>query len=112
MHFQVIFYFDRISCKLISFYCIVKEVITPNVKYCAPSFNLGPMPAIYSSIPIICYDTFLVILATAVLVKHLKEQKEIKMKPNTYVLMIVRYHIIYFVLRVPLCPVNSLKVLI
>lgn len=77
----------------------VKEVITPNVEYCAPSFNLGPMPAMYSSIPIICYDTFLLIVATAVLVKHLKERKEIKMKPNTYVLIIVRYHIIYFVLN-------------
>ncbi|KAG1739046.1 hypothetical protein EDB19DRAFT_871827 [Suillus lakei] len=77
----------------------VKEVITPNVKYCGPSFNLGPMPAIYSSIPIICYDTFLVVLAVAVLVKHLKERREIKLKPNTYVLLIVRYHIIYFVLN-------------
>ncbi|KAG0698201.1 hypothetical protein DFH29DRAFT_112558 [Suillus ampliporus] len=77
----------------------VKEVITPNAKYCAPSFNIGPMPAIYASIPTICYDIFLVVLATAILVKHLKEHREIKMRPNIYVLMIIRCHIIYFVLN-------------
>ncbi|KAG2144329.1 hypothetical protein DEU56DRAFT_791271 [Suillus clintonianus] len=77
----------------------VKEVITANIKYCAPSFNIGPMPAIYASIPIICYDIFLVVLSASFLVKHLKERKEIKMRPNIYVLLIVRCHIIYFVLN-------------
>ncbi|KAG2033219.1 hypothetical protein BDR03DRAFT_967993 [Suillus americanus] len=72
--------------------------ITPNMKYCAAAFHIGPMPAIYAFIPIICYDIFLVVLAIVVLVKHLKEQKELEMKPNTYVVMIVRYHVIYFVL--------------
>ncbi|KAG1874845.1 hypothetical protein F4604DRAFT_1955229 [Suillus subluteus] len=74
-------------------------VVTPNLKYCAASFHIGPMPAIYASIPIICYDIFLVVLAIVVLVKHLKERKELEMKPNTYVVMIVRYHVIYFILN-------------
>ena len=60
------------------------------------------MPAIYTSIPVICYDILLVVLAASTLVKHLKEQRKIKMRPNTYVLMIVRYHVIYFVLYVRL----------
>ncbi|KAG0709439.1 hypothetical protein DFH29DRAFT_231103 [Suillus ampliporus] len=77
----------------------VKEIITPDVKYCTLSFNMGPMPAIYASIPIICYDIFLVVLAAINLVKHLKERREIRMRPNIYVLMIVRCHIIYFVLN-------------
>ncbi|KAG0700770.1 hypothetical protein DFH29DRAFT_876344 [Suillus ampliporus] len=34
-----------------------------------------------------------------ILMEHLKEQRELKRKPNTYVLMIVRYHIMYFVLN-------------
>ncbi|OJA12811.1 hypothetical protein AZE42_09581 [Rhizopogon vesiculosus] len=78
----------------------VYEVVTPTAKYCTLSFNMGPMPAIYTSIPIICYDIFLVVLASATLVKHLKERRDIKIRPNTYVLLIVRYHIIYFVLNV------------
>ncbi|KAG1800183.1 uncharacterized protein BJ212DRAFT_1591543 [Suillus subaureus] len=57
------------------------------------------MPAVYASIPVICYDILLVVLAITVLGKHLKERKELKMKPNTYVVMIVRYHVIYFVLH-------------
>ncbi|KAG1734065.1 uncharacterized protein EDB91DRAFT_1147369, partial [Suillus paluster] len=57
------------------------------------------MPAIYASIPIICYDIFLVALAAVILVKHLKERKEVRMRPNIYVLFIVRCHIIYFVLN-------------
>ncbi|KAG2121038.1 uncharacterized protein F5147DRAFT_766902 [Suillus discolor] len=78
----------------------VQEIrITPNIKYCTAVFHTGPMPAIYASIPVICYDIFLVVLAIAVLKKHLKERKELKMKPNTYVVMIVRYHVIYFVLN-------------
>ncbi|KAG2035125.1 hypothetical protein BDR03DRAFT_1012819 [Suillus americanus] len=74
-------------------------IITPNMKYCTAFHHIGPMPAIYASIPIICYDILLVALAIAVLGKHLKERKELKMKPNTYVVMIVRYHVIYFVLN-------------
>ncbi|KAG1734037.1 uncharacterized protein EDB91DRAFT_619767 [Suillus paluster] len=77
----------------------VKEIITPQAKYCTSSFNMGPMPAIYASIPILIYDIFLVVLAVTILVKHLKERREIRMRPNIYVLMIVRYHIIYFVLN-------------
>ncbi|KAG2356589.1 hypothetical protein BDR07DRAFT_1463956 [Suillus spraguei] len=57
------------------------------------------MSAIYASIPVICYDIFLVVLAVAVLWKHLKERKEIQMKPNAYVVLIVRYHVMYFVLN-------------
>lgn len=74
-------------------------IITPNIKYCTGIFHIGPMLAIYASIPIICYDIFLLGLATAVLVKHLKERNELRMKPNAYVVMIVRYHVIYFVLN-------------
>ncbi|KAG1718415.1 hypothetical protein EDB19DRAFT_915915 [Suillus lakei] len=51
----------------------VIEIVTPNVKYCTSSFNIGPMPAIYASIPIICYDIFLVVLAAVILVRHLRE---------------------------------------
>ncbi|KAG1867929.1 hypothetical protein DFJ58DRAFT_768391 [Suillus subalutaceus] len=49
------------------------------------------MTAIYTSIPVICFDIFLV--------EAPKEQKELKTKPNTYVVMIVRYHVIYFVVN-------------
>jgi hypothetical protein len=77
----------------------VKEIVTPNVDYCTSSFNIGPMPAIYASIPIVSFDIFLVILAIVVLVRHLKERKEIQMRPNTYVVLIVRCHIIYFLLN-------------
>jgi len=77
----------------------VDEVVTPIATYCVFSFNMGPMPAIYTSIPIICYDIFLVVVATATLVKHLKERRSIKIRPNTYVLLVVRCHIIYFVLN-------------
>ncbi|KAG1888516.1 hypothetical protein F4604DRAFT_1674200 [Suillus subluteus] len=74
-------------------------IITPNVKYCTYFFHVGPLPAVYASIPVICYDIFLVVLAIAVLGKHLKERKELKIRPNAYVVMIVRYHVIYFVLN-------------
>ncbi|KAG1738976.1 hypothetical protein EDB19DRAFT_867050 [Suillus lakei] len=77
----------------------VKELITPNTKYCTFSFNIGPMPAIYTSIPIVCYDVFLVVLAVVILVRHFKDRREYKMRPNTYMMMIVRYHIMYFVLN-------------
>ncbi|KAG1874850.1 hypothetical protein F4604DRAFT_1955230 [Suillus subluteus] len=74
-------------------------IITPNIKYCTTFYHIGVMPALYASIPVICYDIFLVVLAIAVLRKHLKERKELEMKPNTYVVMIVRHHVIYFVLN-------------
>ncbi|KAG1734097.1 uncharacterized protein EDB91DRAFT_1084234 [Suillus paluster] len=77
----------------------VKEIVTENFKYCAVSFNIGPMPAIYATIPVISFDIFLAVLAVAIVVKHMKERKEVRMRPNTYVLMIVRYHILYFVLN-------------
>ncbi|KAG0709440.1 hypothetical protein DFH29DRAFT_231047 [Suillus ampliporus] len=95
---RVNLYLNQLSCKLTSG-CIVKEVTTTHAKYCTSSFNIGPMPAIYASIPIICYDIFLVILAAIILMKHLKERREFSMRPNVYVLMIVRCHIIYFVLN-------------
>ncbi|KAG2044712.1 hypothetical protein BDR03DRAFT_1003959 [Suillus americanus] len=74
-------------------------IITSNIKYCGAVFHIGPMTAIYASIPVICFDIFLVVLAIAVLRKHLKEQRELEMRPNTYVVMIVRYHVIYSVLN-------------
>ncbi|KAG1738979.1 hypothetical protein EDB19DRAFT_867705 [Suillus lakei] len=77
----------------------VQEIITPNATYCTMRFKIGPMPAIYTSIPIVCYDILLVIMAVATLVKHLREQRKIKMRPNTYMVMIVRYHIMYFALN-------------
>ncbi|KAG1734066.1 uncharacterized protein EDB91DRAFT_1084210 [Suillus paluster] len=77
----------------------VVEITYPHANYCTSSFNIGPMPAIYASIPIICYDIFLVVLAAVILVKHMKERREVRMRPNTYVVMIVRCHIIYFVLN-------------
>ncbi|KAG1811851.1 uncharacterized protein BJ212DRAFT_1579031 [Suillus subaureus] len=78
---------------------VQEVIITPNVKYCTATHHIGPMPAIYASIPIICYDILLVVLAMAVLGKHLKERKELRLKPSTYIVMIVRYHVIYFVLN-------------
>ncbi|KAG2345815.1 hypothetical protein BDR05DRAFT_89833 [Suillus weaverae] len=74
-------------------------IITPNIKYCTAFYHIGPMPAIYATLPVICYDIFLVILAIAILRKHLKEWKELNLRPNAYVLVIVRYHVIYFVLN-------------
>ncbi|KAG1771093.1 hypothetical protein EV702DRAFT_660855 [Suillus placidus] len=64
----------------------VKEIITADAKYCTFSFKMGPMPAIYTSIPVACYDTLLLILAAAKLVKHLKERKKINEfdKPNIF----------------------------
>lgn len=77
----------------------VKEIVTPNVNYCTSSFNIGPMPSIYVSIPIICFDIFLVVLAVLNLMKHLRERRRIQIKPNTYVVLIVRCHVIYFLLN-------------
>ncbi|KAG1771428.1 hypothetical protein EDD22DRAFT_569659 [Suillus occidentalis] len=74
-------------------------IITPDVKFCTASFHIGPMPAIYASIPVICYDILLVVLAIAALGKHLRERKELNMRPNAYVIVIVRYHVLYFVLN-------------
>ncbi|KAG1774167.1 hypothetical protein EV702DRAFT_549423 [Suillus placidus] len=74
-------------------------IITPNIKYCTAFYHIGPMPAIYASLPVICYDIFLVILAITILRKHLKEWKELNLRPNAYVVVIVRYHVIYFVLN-------------
>jgi hypothetical protein len=77
----------------------VKKITTPNARYCTLSVDARPMPAIYTFwILIVCYDIFLVALAAAILVKHLIERKIIKLKPNTYIIMIARYHIINFVL--------------
>ncbi|KAG1806984.1 uncharacterized protein BJ212DRAFT_776947 [Suillus subaureus] len=80
-------------------YTVQEIIVTPNVKYCTSFFHVGPMPAIYASIPVICYDIFLVVLAIAVLRRHLKERKELKIRSNAYLVMIVRYHVIYFVLN-------------
>ncbi|KAG1819150.1 uncharacterized protein BJ212DRAFT_74348 [Suillus subaureus] len=78
----------------------VQEIaVTPNIKYCTTVFHVGPMPAVYASIPIICYDIFLVVLAIIVLARHLRERKGLRMKPNAYVVMIVRYHVMYFILN-------------
>ncbi|KAG1808811.1 hypothetical protein EV424DRAFT_192189 [Suillus variegatus] len=77
----------------------MKEIITPNAKYCTLSFNIGPMPAIYTSIPIVCYDILLVVLAAAILVRHLKERRGIQPRANSYMILIVRYHILYFALN-------------
>lgn len=74
------------------------EITTPDVKYCTLSFNIGPMPAIYTSIPIVCYDILLVVLAVIILARHLKERREVHMRGNIYMVMIVRYHILYFAL--------------
>ncbi|KAG1908065.1 uncharacterized protein F5891DRAFT_225516 [Suillus fuscotomentosus] len=86
----------------------VKEVITPDATYCTLSFHIGPMLAIYTSIPIMCFDILLVILAVITLVKHFMEQRRIKMRPNTYMVMIVRYHILYFAL----CLTNQILLVI
>ncbi|KAG2057553.1 hypothetical protein BDR06DRAFT_183867 [Suillus hirtellus] len=86
----------------------VKEVITPDATYCTLSFHIGPMLAIYTSIPIMCFDILLVILAVVTLVKHFMEQRSIKMRPNTYMVMIVRYHIFYFAL----CLTNQILLVI
>ncbi|KAG1853350.1 hypothetical protein F4604DRAFT_1803946 [Suillus subluteus] len=78
----------------------VQEIaITPDIKYCTAVFHTGPMTAIYASIPVICHDILMVIIAVIALVKHLRERKELRMKPNSYVVMIVQYHVIYFVLN-------------
>ncbi|OAX43250.1 hypothetical protein K503DRAFT_199784 [Rhizopogon vinicolor AM-OR11-026] len=78
----------------------VEEITTPNARYCTFSVDARPMFAIYTSwIPTVCYDIFLVALAAAILVKHLIERRTIKFRPNTYIIMITRYHIINFVLN-------------
>ncbi|OJA07997.1 hypothetical protein AZE42_01089 [Rhizopogon vesiculosus] len=78
----------------------VEEITPPNARYCTFSVDARPMFAIYSSwIPVVCYDIFLIALAAAILVKHLIERRTIKLRPNTYIIMITRYHIINFVLN-------------
>ncbi|KAG0698203.1 hypothetical protein DFH29DRAFT_942816 [Suillus ampliporus] len=79
--------------------CTVGDIITPNFEYCTAFFHLGPIPAISASIPVICFDILLVFLSVAILVKHMRERREIRRRPNTYVLLIVRYHVIYFVIN-------------
>jgi hypothetical protein len=74
-------------------------IITPNIKYCTAFFHIGPMPAIYASIPILCYDILLVVLAIVLLWQHMEDRKGLKMKPNSLVVMIVRYHVVYFVMN-------------
>lgn len=76
----------------------VQEIITANAKYCTFFFKAGPLPVTYLSIPMVCYDILLVILAAAKLVKHLKERKEINVRPNRYIFIIVRLHTLCFVL--------------
>ncbi|OJA10069.1 hypothetical protein AZE42_10563 [Rhizopogon vesiculosus] len=44
-------------------------------------------------------NAFSAVLAAAALVKHLKQRRDIKMRPNSYMIMIVQYHIITFVLN-------------
>ncbi|KAG2057554.1 hypothetical protein BDR06DRAFT_1019024 [Suillus hirtellus] len=77
----------------------VKEIITTDAKYCTFFFKTGPLPLTYLSIPMVCYDVLLLVLAAARLVKHLKERKKINAKPNTSVSIIVRLHILCFVLN-------------
>lgn len=77
----------------------VQEIITANAKYCTFFFKAGPLPVTYLSIPMVCYDILLVILAAAKLVKHLKERKEINVRPNRYIFIIVRLHTLCFVLN-------------
>ncbi|KAG2143767.1 uncharacterized protein EDB93DRAFT_1154665 [Suillus bovinus] len=96
---QVNFRSDQIICKLTLCRYKVQELITPTVKYCTFSFNIGPMTAIFLAIPIVCYDIFLVVLAVVILARHAKGQREYNMRPNAYMVMIVRYHTMYFVLN-------------
>ncbi|OAX36548.1 hypothetical protein K503DRAFT_784286 [Rhizopogon vinicolor AM-OR11-026] len=44
-------------------------------------------------------SAFSVVLAAAILVKHLKQRRDIKARPNSSMIMIVQYHIIAFVLN-------------
>ncbi|KAG1795558.1 hypothetical protein EV424DRAFT_1560087 [Suillus variegatus] len=62
----------------------MKEIITPNAKYCTLSFNIGPMPAIYTSIPILFF-------AAAIPREALKERRGIQLSANSYMILIVRY---------------------
>ncbi|KAG1771080.1 hypothetical protein EV702DRAFT_1202113 [Suillus placidus] len=81
-----------------SVYSVI-EIITPNAKYCTLSLNIGLMIAVYTSIPIVCYDILLVVLAAVILTRHLKERRQVRMKANSYMVMVFRYHILYFVLN-------------
>lgn len=77
----------------------VNEIITPDATYCTFLFRTGFRPATYWSIPMISFDVLLVILAAAKLGNHIKERKELKMRPNSSISMIVRLHIVCFVLN-------------
>ncbi|KAG2137664.1 hypothetical protein BD769DRAFT_1637996 [Suillus cothurnatus] len=72
----------------------VNEIITPDATYCTFLFRTGFRPATYWSIPMISFDVLLVILAAAKLGNHIKERKELRMRPNSSISMIVRLHII------------------
>ncbi|KAG2037188.1 hypothetical protein BDR03DRAFT_388734 [Suillus americanus] len=86
--------------------CTVEESITPNTKYCTFPFNTESMPAIYISISTVCCDVFLVVLpAVTLLMRRFTERR--KMWPNTYMVMIARYHVMYFVPYAPLRPMCS-----
>ncbi|KAG0697921.1 hypothetical protein DFH29DRAFT_126249 [Suillus ampliporus] len=77
----------------------VKEIISPGANYCTFSFKMGPLPAIYTSIPIVCYDILLLVLAAAQFAKHLRDRRRFNARPNAYVLVIVQHHFVYFVLN-------------
>ncbi|KAG1857396.1 hypothetical protein DFJ58DRAFT_331170 [Suillus subalutaceus] len=47
----------------------------------------------------VCFDIVLVILAAARLAKHTEERKKMKVRPNASISMIVRLHIMCFVLN-------------
>ncbi|KAG2033849.1 hypothetical protein BDR03DRAFT_653387 [Suillus americanus] len=75
------------------------QEITAGVEYCTFSFNMGPKSAIYWAIPMVCFDILLVVLAAARLAKHTEERKKMNVRPNSSISMIVRLHIVCFVLN-------------
>ncbi|OJA09939.1 hypothetical protein AZE42_10929 [Rhizopogon vesiculosus] len=76
----------------------VEEIVLPNAKFCTLSFHVSNWPVI-NAIIIVCYDVLLIVLAAAILKKHLKQRRNIKARPNSSMIMIVQYHIITFVLN-------------
>lgn len=77
----------------------VQEIMTADAKYCTFHFKWGPLPVTYMSIPIVCFDILLLTLAAAKLAKHSRERRKIKVRTNTSISIIVRLHILYFVLN-------------
>ncbi|KAG2072397.1 hypothetical protein BDR04DRAFT_1230533 [Suillus decipiens] len=77
----------------------VQEIITADARYCTFLFKWGPLPVTYMSIPIVCFDILLLTLAAAKLIKHSRERRRIKVRTNTSISIIVRLHILYFVLN-------------